>query len=104
LQPDARKRGMALERRSTPRRLIRIPARAVEEAKPPTKNIAFGQRVRELRESKHMTQDELASGAGVKRLAVNKIENGKSEPNLRTIRKIARKLEVSLKELFTGVD
>jgi DNA-binding XRE family transcriptional regulator len=95
---------MALERRPVPKRRIRIPSRAVEEVKLPSEGITFGRRVRELRESKHMTQDELASGAGVQRPDVSKIENGRSEPNLRTIRKIARKLEVSLSELFKGVD
>ena len=95
---------MALQRRPTPLRIIRMPAKAVKEEEAPTVTITFGQRVRELRESKRMTQDELASGAGVQRPEISKIENGKSEPNLRTIRKIARTLEMSLSELFTGVD
>lgn len=86
------------------KRLLRLPASFARKPELLSQTVTFGQRVRELRESKRMTQDELASGAGVQRPDVSKIENGRSEPNLRTIRKIARKLEVSLSELFKGVE
>jgi transcriptional regulator with XRE-family HTH domain len=62
---------------------------------------SVGQRVRALREAKGLTQDELATRAGLHRVHVTQIEGGRYEsPRLDTLRRLAKALGVSLAELL----
>ena len=65
-----------------------------------TINERFGQRVKELREQKKMSQLMLAQKAKLDLTTVNEIENGNRDPMLRTIWKISNALEVKLTQLF----
>ena len=62
----------------------------------------FGQRIRELRKSRGMTQRELAEVAGVDFTYLSKIENDRLEhtPSIRTIQGLAQALEVDELELM----
>ncbi len=54
----------------------------------------IGTRLREARERRFLTQDELAEAAGVQVVTISRIENGRqiSKPRLTTIRKLAHAL------------
>lgn len=60
----------------------------------------FGHRVRELRESKKVSQEELAYTAGMHRTYLGGIERGERNPSLKNIAAIAKALDVDLSELF----
>ena len=60
----------------------------------------FGYRVRELREAKGLSQEELAFKVGVHRTYLGGIERGERNPSLKNIDLIANALEISLSELF----
>ncbi|AHF06216.1 helix-turn-helix transcriptional regulator [Desulfitobacterium metallireducens] len=57
-------------------------------------------RIRELRKTKNMTQEELAKISGVTRQTINAIENSKYNPTLELAIKLARLLGVHIDELF----
>lgn len=58
-------------------------------------------RIRELRESKNITQEELAWKAEVDRTSMNHIENGRRNVSLETLEKITNALEISFSEFFS---
>jgi transcriptional regulator with XRE-family HTH domain len=60
----------------------------------------FGERVRELRLAKSISQEELAFKAGMHRTYLGGIERGERNPALRNIATIAKALGVNLSELF----
>lgn len=58
--------------------------------------------IRKLRESKHMTQSELADRLNVSDKAVSKWENGKGYPDISLIQPLADVLGISVIELLQG--
>lgn len=56
--------------------------------------VAFGERLRELRNRRGISQETLAHRAGVNRTSVWTCENGGSDPRLSTILRLARGLDV----------
>ncbi len=59
--------------------------------------------LREIRENKGMTQNELAQKSGVGRITINRIENNRQlDIKTGTIVKLANALEVSINELTKG--
>ncbi|SKC36835.1 DNA-binding transcriptional regulator, XRE-family HTH domain [Bacteroidales bacterium WCE2008] len=61
---------------------------------------AFGQRVRELRKKRNMSQEQLADLAGVHRTYIGMIERAEKNITLCNIERIAKALEVNIKDLF----
>lgn len=59
-------------------------------------------RIRELRNLKGVSQAKLAVMAGMDPATLNRIEQGKGNPNLKTLGKLADALEVTLVELLEG--
>lgn len=57
-------------------------------------------RVRELRERKGLTQEELARMVGVTRQTIIAIEKGKYDPSLRLAFKLAKVFGVRIEDLF----
>lgn len=57
-------------------------------------------RIRELRESFHLTQKELGTLVGVSRQAINAIEMGKYEPSIRLAFRLSKFFNVTVEELF----
>jgi len=62
--------------------------------------VKFGQRLRELRETKGLTQESLALSIDVDKSYIGRIERAERSPNLKTIVKIANVLEIPVKSLF----
>lgn len=66
--------------------------------------VRLGRRIRDLRTGKGISQEMLAGHSGISRVNLSRIENGKAEPGLRTLKDIARALDMKLAELLVGVD
>lgn len=62
--------------------------------------IKFGNRVRELRKLKNLSQEELAFRADVHRTYIGMIERAEKNITLLNIEKIANALDVSINDLF----
>ena len=61
----------------------------------------FGDRIRELRLSKGLSQEELAFRVKIHRTYIGGIERGERNPSLKNIAAIANALGVTLSELFS---
>lgn len=64
--------------------------------------VEFGEKLKQIREAKGMTQQTLADQLYVTRQAVSRWECGARYPDLLTAKKIAAILEVSIDELLSG--
>lgn len=60
----------------------------------------LGEKIRHLRLDRALTQEKLAELVKVDYTTINKIENAKRNPSLKTIEKIAKALKVSPKDLL----
>lgn len=63
-------------------------------------NEKVGNKVRQIRRKKGMTQEALAYEAKIDYSYLNEIEAGKRNPSIKRLQAIARALNVSIKELF----
>jgi len=63
-------------------------------------NIAFGNKVRELRIKKGISQEELAFRAELHRTHIGMIERAERNITLSNISKIAKALDLTIKDLF----
>ncbi len=84
--------------KSSPRR-----ARAGSHTAPTDPASLFGRNLRWARERAGISQERLALDAKVDRAAISVYENGGREPNLRTILKLAMKLDVRPGLLLRGI-
>jgi len=64
--------------------------------------IKFGQRVREIRKEKNLSQEDLSFKADLHRTYIGMIERAEKNITLINIEKIAKALNVDIKELFDG--
>lgn len=64
--------------------------------------LALGKQVRGLREAAGLTQDTLASAAGIGRVTLIRIENGEQSPRYSTLIALARALGCEPGELLAG--
>jgi transcriptional regulator with XRE-family HTH domain len=62
--------------------------------------ISFGDKVRELRKEKGLSQEELSYKADLHRTYIGMIERAEKNITLTNIEKIAKALEVDIKKLF----
>lgn len=60
----------------------------------------FGQKIKELRAERKMTQEDLAFKVSVDRSYMGFLERGERNPTLSTIDKIAKALKVAIPDLF----
>lgn len=65
---------------------------------------AFGHRVRELRLSAGLSQEELAEAAGIHRTYVSSLERGHRNVSLDNIVAVAHALKVDAAHLLEGID
>ncbi len=65
---------------------------------------ALAKRMKELRKKRGLSQEAFADHAGLHRVAVGWIEQGKRVPSLKTLIKISHGLGISVSELLKGVD
>lgn len=60
----------------------------------------IGERLRELRESKHLSQGEIEKRTGLLRFYISRVENGHTVPAIETLEKLTRALEIPMYQLF----
>ena len=60
-----------------------------------------GQRIKELRNLKQLSQEELAHRANMHASHIGQIERGEKSPTIDSLEKIVNALDISLKELFS---
>jgi transcriptional regulator with XRE-family HTH domain len=66
-------------------------------------SVAFGQRVREVRGQRGLSQEDLARKTDVHSTAIGRMERGAREPRLTTILRLARGLDVKPGELLDEI-
>ena len=67
-------------------------------------DMAFSERVTQLRKQRGLTQQELAELTGVKVLQIRRYENGSSQPTLEVIKNLSVALSVTADELIFDAD
>ena len=60
----------------------------------------IGDRLREMREGKKLSQGDIEKRTGLLRCYISRVENGHTVPAIETLEKLARALEVPLYQLF----
>jgi transcriptional regulator with XRE-family HTH domain len=63
-------------------------------------NWKLGRHMQKIRKSKSVTQEALAERIGVSTPWIGRIETGRATPGLKLLQKIARALEVKVKDLI----
>jgi len=66
----------------------------------PDARIMLGQTIMEAREEKNMSQRELSRNSGVMQAEISKIEQGKGNPTVSTLQKLAKSLGRTMASLF----
>jgi transcriptional regulator with XRE-family HTH domain len=61
----------------------------------------IGPRLKALREQKHLSQGDIENKTGLLRCYVSRVENEHTIPNVDSLEKFARALEIPLYQLFT---
>ena len=64
----------------------------------------IGDRLRELREAKKLSQGDIEKRTGLLRCYISRVENGHTVPAIETLEKMARALEIPLYQLFYNGD
>jgi transcriptional regulator with XRE-family HTH domain len=62
--------------------------------------VVIGDRLRELRQSKELSQGDIEKRTGLLRCYISRVENGHTVPAVETLEKMARALEVPMYRLF----
>ena len=65
--------------------------------------LQFGQRIRDLRKKRDLSQEELADKAGLHRTYIGMIERAEKNITLLNIQKIALALEITICDLFKEI-
>lgn len=67
-------------------------------------SMTIGERVKDARQRRFLTQDELSEATGIRIVTISRIENDRveSQPRLSTMKKIAEALQVSPRWLMFG--
>ena len=62
----------------------------------------IGQRIREVRKERGLSQEELAEKIGLNRSYLSLVENGRSSPTFEFIERVSRGLEIDIRSLILG--
>jgi transcriptional regulator with XRE-family HTH domain len=65
--------------------------------------MAFGPNLREARERLGLTQEQVAQRCGVHATEVSRIEAGKRDPQISTLERLAKAVEVNPGQLLDGL-
>ncbi len=65
---------------------------------------AIGKRIKELRESKNIPQQDLAYACNFEKSNMARLEAGNTNPTLYTLKKIAENLKIPLEDLVKDLD
>jgi len=63
--------------------------------------MVIGERLKDLREQKEMSQGDIEKRTGLLRCYISRVENGHTVPSVDTLEKMARALEIPMYRLFT---
>jgi transcriptional regulator with XRE-family HTH domain len=63
----------------------------------------FGENLLRIRQARKLSQERLAELAAVHRTQITLIENGRRQPGVETVARLAGALEVSIESLFEGI-
>jgi transcriptional regulator with XRE-family HTH domain len=66
--------------------------------------MVIGDRLRELREQKKLSQGDIEKRTGLLRCYISRVENGHTVPAVATLEKLARAFEVPMYQLFYDSD
>jgi transcriptional regulator with XRE-family HTH domain len=66
--------------------------------------MVIGERLRELRDEKKMSQGDIEKRTGLLRCYISRVENGHTVPAIETLEKMARAFEIPLYQLFYDGD
>ena len=66
--------------------------------------MVIGDRLRELREARKMSQGDIEKRTGLLRCYISRVENGHTVPAIETLEKLARALEIPMYQLFYDGD
>ena len=66
--------------------------------------MVIGERLKDLREQKNMSQGDVEKRTGLLRCYISRVENGHTVPAIETIEKMARALEVPIYARFYDVE
>lgn len=64
----------------------------------------FGKLIRDLRDVRGLTQEQLAEKSGLASDTIRRAEHGSFSPSLKTVGKLARGLDLELSTLFSAFD
>ena len=64
--------------------------------------VYIGDKLKEIRTRRFLTQEELAERAGVSPATIVRVERNQAEPHISTMRKLAQALNVDPTELLEG--
>ena len=64
----------------------------------------LGMRIRFLRQKRHWSQEDLALNANINKNYISDLENGRRNPSLDILERIAVAFNISLAELFKGIE
>ncbi|HVB29568.1 MAG TPA: helix-turn-helix domain-containing protein [Terriglobia bacterium] len=62
--------------------------------------MGIGERIKDLREQKHLSQGDIEERTGLLRCYISRVENGHTVPSLETLERFAGALDVPLYKLF----
>lgn len=62
--------------------------------------MVIGDRLRELRQQKNLSQGDIEKKTGLLRCYLSRVENGHTVPSVETLEKLARALEIPMYQLF----
>ena len=77
---------------------------AQKKNRPPKLNRQFGRVLREIREGRGLSQEELGFESGYHRTYISLLERGLKNPSLKTIVQIAKALGISPSELIQRLE
>jgi transcriptional regulator with XRE-family HTH domain len=66
--------------------------------------IALGERIRELREEKHWSQEEFADRCGLHRTAIGLLERAERNPRLDTLLTVSKGFGITVSDLLRDVE
>jgi len=66
--------------------------------------IALGERIRELREEKHWSQEEFADHCGLHRTAIGLLERAERIPRLDTLMTVSKGFGITLSDLLRDIE
>lgn len=67
-------------------------------------SVQIGKRIRVLRKTKALTQEELADNSGLHRSHMGQVERGESNLTVLTLHKIGSALGLSLSDMLRGIE